>query len=95
MDFVSDALFDGRRFRALTIIDQFIRECLAIHADQSIRGEQVVAILKQLSARHGVPKRVQTNNRGEFIALHPLEATKRSVDFGVEVAVRGVVMANK
>lgn len=33
MDFVSDALFDGRRFRALTVIDQYTRECLAIHAD--------------------------------------------------------------
>ena len=47
MDFVSDVLFDGRRFRALTIIDQYTRECLAIHADQSIKGEQVVSILKQ------------------------------------------------
>jgi putative transposase len=66
MDFVSDVLFDGRRFRALTIIDQYTRECLAIHADQSIKGEQVVSILKQLSACHGVPKRIQTDNGSEF-----------------------------
>lgn len=33
MDFVSDALFNGRRFRALTVMDQFTRECLAIYAD--------------------------------------------------------------
>ena len=66
MDFVSDALFDGRRVRALTVIDQHTRECLAIHADQSIRGEQVVAVLKHLAARHGVPKRVQTDNGSEF-----------------------------
>jgi len=66
MDFVSDALFDGRRFRALTVIDQHTREYLAIYADQSIKGEQVVTILKQLAARHGVPKRVQTDNGSEF-----------------------------
>ena len=66
MDFVSDALFDGRRFQALTVIDQHTRECLTIHADQSIRGDQVVTILKQLTARHGVPQRIQTDNGSEF-----------------------------
>lgn len=33
MDFVSDALFDGRRFRALTVVDAYTRECLAIYVD--------------------------------------------------------------
>lgn len=37
-----------------------------IHADQSIRGDQVVTIRKQLAVRHGVPKRIQTDNRSEF-----------------------------
>jgi putative transposase len=40
--------------------------CLAIYVDQSIKGEQVVTILKQLAARHGSPKRVQTDNSSEF-----------------------------
>ncbi len=66
MDFVSDALFDGRRIRALTVIDQHTREYLAIHADQSIKGERVVTILKQLTARHGAPKRVQPDNGNGF-----------------------------
>jgi putative transposase len=66
MDFVADQLFDGRRFRALTILDQYTRECLAIHADQSIKGDKVVDLLKQLAAWHGVPKRVQTDNGSEF-----------------------------
>ncbi len=43
MDFVSDALFNGKRFRALTVMDQYTRECLTIHADQHIKGEQVSA----------------------------------------------------
>jgi putative transposase len=42
MDFVSDALFDGRRLRALTVVDTYTREALAIEVDQGIRGEQVV-----------------------------------------------------
>jgi hypothetical protein len=34
MDFVADALFDGRRFRALTIVDNYSRECLEIEVGQ-------------------------------------------------------------
>ena len=43
MDFVSDALFDGRRLRALTVVDTFTREALAIDVNRGIEGEQVVA----------------------------------------------------
>ena len=68
MDFVSDALFNGRRFRALTVIDQFTRECLAIYADPHIKGEQVVALMRQLTASRGIPKRLQTDNGSEFIS---------------------------
>ena len=42
MDIVSDALFDDRRLRALTVIDAFTREALAIEVHQGIKGEQVV-----------------------------------------------------
>ncbi len=41
MDFVSDALFDGHRLRALTVVDAFTREALAIDVAQGIKGEQV------------------------------------------------------
>ena len=37
MDFVFDALSDGKRFRALTVVDAYTRECLAIHVDQGIK----------------------------------------------------------
>ena len=39
IDFVSDALFDGRRLRALTLFDVCTREALAIEVDQGIKGE--------------------------------------------------------
>ena len=68
MDFVSDALFDGRRFWALTIIDQHTRECLAIHAARSIKGEEVVRIINRLIMEHGTPKRIRTDNGSEFIS---------------------------
>ena len=41
LDFVSDQLADGRRFRALTVVDVFTRECLAIEVGQSLKGENV------------------------------------------------------
>ncbi len=68
MDFVSDQLFDGRRFRALTVMDLFTRECLAILVGQSIRGEDVAGLLGRLVVLHGPPKRIQTDNGSEFIS---------------------------
>ena len=51
MDFVSDQLFDGHKFRALTVVDNFSRKCMAIHADQSIKGDDVVNILDYLKTQ--------------------------------------------
>ena len=67
MDFVSDALFDGQRFRALTIIDQHTRVCLAIHANRSIKGKEVLRIMNRLIVEHGTPRRIQTDNGSEFM----------------------------
>ena len=44
MDFVSDSLFNGRRFRALTIVDNFSRECLWIEAAQRLCGEAMWSV---------------------------------------------------
>lgn len=63
MDFVSDSLFNGRRIRALTIVDNFSRECLAIHVGYSIAGSQVAEVmraLKRFSERQ--PSRIQVDN---------------------------------
>ena len=69
MDFVSDALFDGRKFRALTIVDNCSRECLAISVGQSLKGYDVVAALEELRLQRGlVPQRIQTDNGSEFIS---------------------------
>ena len=69
MDFVSDALFDGRKFRALTIVDNFSRECLAIMPGQSLKGTNVVTALEKIRIERGlVPTRIQTDNGSEFIS---------------------------
>lgn len=69
MDFVADQLFNGRRFRVLTIVDNFSRKCMAIHVDQSIKGAGVVDILNRLKyEQHEMPKRIQVDNGSEFIS---------------------------
>lgn len=68
MDFVSDALFDGRRLRALTVVDAFTREALAIDVDQGIKGEQVVDAMTRISAVRGAPRAIRVDNGPEFIS---------------------------
>lgn len=69
MDFVSDALFDGRKFRTLTVVDNFSRECLSIRVGQSLKGTDVVQTLEYLKQEKGiVPQRIQTDNGSEFIS---------------------------
>ncbi|KMO41601.1 integrase [Methylobacterium variabile] len=68
MDFVSDALFDGRWLRALTVVDAFTREALRIEVDQGIKGEQVVAVVARLAILRGVPETIQVDNGPEFVS---------------------------
>ena len=70
MDFVSDALFDGRKFRALTVVDNHTRECLAIEVAQSLTGDDVVRVLANIAKeRHQYPLRAQADNGPEFVSL--------------------------
>lgn len=66
MDFVADELTNGKRFRALTIVDAFSREALAIQVGQRLRGEDVVDICNRLVAKRGAPKRIFVDNGSEF-----------------------------
>ncbi len=56
MDFVADQLSDGTKFRALTVVDVFSREALAIEVGQRLRGEHVVATLDQLIRTRSAPR---------------------------------------
>jgi putative transposase len=68
MDFVADALFDGRRLRALTVVDNYTRECLAIEVGQSLKGEDVVRTLVRITTVRGQPKTIKSDNGSEFIS---------------------------
>jgi putative transposase len=68
MDFVSDALFDGRRIRALTVVDNFTRESLAIEVGQGITGEQVVAVMNRIATVRGAPKSIRVDDGPEFVS---------------------------
>jgi putative transposase len=69
MDFVADNLLDGKRIRALTIVDNFSRECLAIHVDYSIKGDHVVGVIDAVEQLHNrCPDRIQVDNGSEFIS---------------------------
>lgn len=66
LDFLSDALSDGRRFRVLGVMDQCSRECLTLLADTSIGGVRVVRELDTLVARYGKPLCIVSDNGTEF-----------------------------
>jgi putative transposase len=66
MDFMSDSLYDGRRFRVFTLVDNMSRESPAIVVDRSFSGTRVVAVLNRLEATWGLPKSIQVDNGPEF-----------------------------
>ena len=66
LDFVSDQMTDGRRFRILTVIDNCTRECLALVADTSISGLRVARELDAIVRRRGRPEIIVSDNGTEL-----------------------------
>ena len=66
LDFMSDQLADGRRFRLLNVVDDFTRECLAVEVDTSLSGQRVTRVLERLCALRGPPDRLVSDNGPEF-----------------------------
>ncbi len=66
LDFVSDQLTCGRRFRVLTVVDDCTRECLALVADTSLSGIRVARELDRLMIERGKPKMVVNDNGSEL-----------------------------
>jgi len=66
IDFVTDSIVTGRRFRALVIVDDYSRECLAIEVDTSLGGRRVVQVLERLADFRGLPKAITMDNGPEF-----------------------------
>jgi len=68
MDFMTDSLVDGRRFRLLNIMDDYNRESLAIEADTSLPAARVIRVLERLVEFRGAPDSIRVDNGPEFIS---------------------------
>ena len=66
LDFVSDTLSDGRRFRILCVVDDFSRECLTLVVDTSLGGVRVVRELERLALERGTPQIIVSDNGTEL-----------------------------
>lgn len=66
MDFVMDALVNGRRIKCLTCVDDFTKECLTITAAFGISGVQVTRILDSIALFRGYPATIRTDQGPEF-----------------------------
>jgi len=66
MDFVHDSTADGRRFRALVVLDEYTRECPVIEVDRSLGGKRVVSVLDRLAESRSLPETITTDNGPEF-----------------------------
>ena len=68
LDFMSDTLYGGRRFRTLNILDEGVREVLAIEVDTSLPAARVLRVLDQVTAWRGQPQAIRLDNGPEFLA---------------------------
>ena len=70
MDFMSDSLYSGRRYRTLNVVDDFSRECLAIEVDFSLPSQRVTRVLDCLLWNTGKPAEIAVDNGPEFRSKH-------------------------
>jgi putative transposase len=69
MDFMSDALMCGRRFRTFNAVDDFNRESLAIEVDLNLPAPRVIRVLDRIASQRGYPERVRMDNGPEFVSV--------------------------
>ena len=67
-DFVMDRTHDGRKFRMLTVIDEFTRRCMAVVVERRLNSDNVLHCLTELFVQHGPPDHIRSDNGSEFTA---------------------------
>ena len=67
-DFVEDQTERGSKLRMLTLLDEYTRQCLAVHVAWSIRAVDVITVVEAAMVRYGVPEHLRSDNGPEFIA---------------------------
>jgi len=70
LDFVHDAAESGRKFRALSVVDPYTRECLALEVDTSMGSRRVTRVLEGIIAKRGAPQAIRSDNGPEFTSRH-------------------------
>ncbi len=81
LDFVHDAAESGKKFRVLSVIDVYTRECLALEVDTSFASRRVTRELEKIVAERGVPEAIRCDNGPEFTSRHFLAwGTERKID---------------
>jgi putative transposase len=85
MDFVHDQLASGQRFRTLTVVDNFTRECLALEVDTSLPSVRVIRVLEQIAEHRALPQVIRTDNGPEF-------TSRRFLSWSVQKRVRATTI---
>jgi hypothetical protein len=67
-DFVADRTDNGGRLRILCLLDEYSRECLALHVARKLTAVDLIAVMERLVAEHGAPEHICSDNGSEFIA---------------------------
>ena len=81
LDFVHDAAESGRKFRVLSVIDVYTRECLALEVETSFASRRVTRELDRIVAERGVPEAIRCDNGPEFTSRHILAwALERKIE---------------
>lgn len=81
IDFMSDSLYCGRRFRTFNVVDDFSREVLAIEIDIGLPAERIVRVLERIVAWRGYPGKLRMDNGPELISLAMAEwAEEHTID---------------
>ena len=67
-DFVADRLYNGKKIRMLTLIDEYTRKCLAIEVGYQLNSQDILDILKEAFIKEGLPEYIRSDNGSEFTA---------------------------